>query len=51
MSKIELSLKNICQLFPENFTQEQMAQAQTVFLKELSLLAHKFYGGKIQTMP
>lgn len=51
MSKIDLSLKNIDKLFPENFTQEQIARAQTVFLKELSLVAHKFYGGKIQTMP
>ncbi len=51
MSKIDFSLNNINQLFPENFTQEQIARAQTVFLKELSLLAHKFYGGKIQTMP
>ena len=25
--------------------------AQTIFLKELSLLAHKFYGGKMMTVP
>jgi len=51
MSKIDLSLSNLNDLFPDDFTQEQIAKAKTVFLKELSLLAHKFYGGKIQTLP
>ena len=51
MSKIDLSLSNLNELFPNDFTQEQIAKAKTVFLKELSLLAHKFYGGKIQTLP
>jgi malate dehydrogenase (oxaloacetate-decarboxylating) len=27
------------------------AKAQTLFLKRLSLLAHRFYGGKMQTVP
>ena len=51
MSKIDLSLSNLDELFPENFSQEQIAKAKTVFLKELSYTTHKFYGGKIQTMP
>jgi len=51
MSKIDLSLSNLNDLFPNDFSQEQIAKAKTVFLKELSLLAHKFYGGKIQTLP
>ncbi len=51
MSKIDLSLSNLNELFPNDFSQEQIAKAKTVFLKELSLLAHKFYGGKIQTLP
>jgi len=51
MSKIDLSLSNLNDLFPNDFTQEQIAKAKTVFLKELSLLAHKFYGGKLQTLP
>ncbi len=51
MSKIDLSLKNLDELFPSNFTQEQIAKAKTVFLKELALLSHEFYGGKMQTLP
>ena len=51
MSKIDLSLKNLDALFPSNFTQEQIAKAKTVFLKELALSSHKFYGGKMQTLP
>ncbi len=51
MSKIDLSLTNLDVLFPDNFTQEQIAKGKTLFLKELSHATHKFYGGKIQTMP
>ncbi len=51
MSKIDLSLSNLNELFPDDFSQEQIAKAKTVFLKELSLQAHKFYGGKLQTLP
>jgi len=51
MSKIDLSLSNLDDLFPDDFSQEQIAKAKTVFLKELSLTAHKFYGGKMQTLP
>lgn len=51
MSKIDLSLQNLDELFPKDFTQEQIAKAKTVFLKELACSSHKFYGGKIQTLP
>src|SRR6056297_250774 len=51
MSKIDLSLSNLNELFPDNFSQEQIAKAKTLFLKELALLSHKFYGGKMQTLP
>ncbi len=51
MKTIDLSLSNLNELFPADFTQEQLAKAKTLFLKELSLTAHKFYGGKIVTMP
>lgn len=51
MSKFDLSLSNLDEFFPDNFSQEQIAKAKTVFLKELSRFTHKFYGGKIQTMP
>jgi malate dehydrogenase (oxaloacetate-decarboxylating) len=51
MSKIDLSLKNLDELFPSDFSQEQIAKAKTVFLKELAYSSHKFYGGKMQTLP
>jgi malate dehydrogenase (oxaloacetate-decarboxylating) len=51
MSKIDLSLNNLDALFPEDFTQEQIAKAKTIFLKELAFSSHKFYGGKMQTLP
>ncbi len=51
MTKIDLSLSNLDEIFPDNFSQEQIAKAKTAFLKELSLLSHSFYGGKIQVLP
>ncbi|MDX9695359.1 MAG: NADP-dependent malic enzyme [Bacteroidales bacterium] len=51
MSTIDLSLKKLEELFPSDFSPEQIAKAKTIFLKELSLLSHQFYGGKIQTLP
>jgi len=51
MKKPNLKLANLNELFPDHFSQEQLAKAKTVFLKELAFLSHKFYGGKIATMP
>ncbi|MBN2399616.1 MAG: NADP-dependent malic enzyme [Candidatus Aminicenantes bacterium] len=51
MKKPDLSLSNLNELFPDDFSQEQLAKAKTVFLKELAYSCHKFYGGKIATMP
>jgi len=51
MKNVDLTLKNLNELFPADFTQEQLAKAKTIFLKRLSLSAHKFYGGKMQTVP
>ena len=51
MKPIDLSLSNLNELFPSDFSQEQLAKAKTAFLKELALHAHRFYGGKIVTMP
>lgn len=48
---IKLDLSNIDGALPENFTQEQAAKAKTLFFKNLSLTAHRFYQGKIQTVP
>ncbi len=51
MSKIDINLTNLDELFAGNFTQEQIAKGKTIFLKELARTTHKFYGGKIMTMP
>jgi malate dehydrogenase (oxaloacetate-decarboxylating) len=51
MTAIDLSLKNLKKLFPIDFTPEQLAKAQTVFLKELSYSTHRFFGGKMMTIP
>ncbi|MDR0719599.1 MAG: NADP-dependent malic enzyme [Treponema sp.] len=48
---IDISLKNLDDLFPKTFTGEMKAQAKTIFLKELAIVLHEFYGGKIQTIP
>jgi len=51
MEKIQVDLSNLDKAFPEHFTQEQIAKAKTLFLKNLSESAHRFYEGKIQTVP
>ena len=51
MKEINLSLDNLDEVFPEEFSQEQIATAKTLFLKKLAEKAHKFYGWKIQTIP
>ena len=51
MKKIDLRLQNLDEVFPDNFTKGQVASAKTLFLKKLSESTHKFYGGKIQTVP
>ena len=51
MQSFDLTLKNLDNYFPKNFSEEQKAKAKTVFLKELSLTCHQFYSGKIATIP
>jgi malate dehydrogenase (oxaloacetate-decarboxylating) len=48
---IDITLSNLDGIFPAAFTEDQKARAKTLFLKNLSLEAHRFYGGKIQTLP
>jgi malate dehydrogenase (oxaloacetate-decarboxylating) len=45
------SLREIEELFPENFDEEKKARAKTIFFKNLSLALHRFYNGKIQVAP
>jgi malate dehydrogenase (oxaloacetate-decarboxylating) len=49
--KIDFELNNLRKVFPENFTEAQIAKGQTLFLKELAYVAHKFYSGKVMTVP
>ena len=49
--KISSSLDNLEEFFPSDFTEEQKAKAQTLFLKNLAASAHHHYKGKIQTIP
>ena len=51
MKKLKIDLTNLNEVFPENFSQEQIAKGKTLFLKKMSEDAHAFYGGKIQTVP
>ncbi|MFA7597972.1 MAG: NADP-dependent malic enzyme [Candidatus Cloacimonas sp.] len=47
----DLRLNDLDALFPVDFTEAEIAQAKTLLLKELSLHFHRYYGGKIQTLP
>jgi len=51
MSKVNLKLEKLGDMFPEKWTEEQKAKGKTLFLKYLSEKAHKFYGGKVQIAP
>ena len=51
MDKLDLRLDHLDRAFPDHFTSEQVARAKTLFLKRLALSAHRFYGGKMQTVP
>lgn len=51
MKKFDIKLENLAELFPKEFTKDQVAKGQTLFLKELSRLTHSFYGGKMMTVP
>ncbi len=51
MKELNINLSNLDEVFPENFTEEQIAKAKTLFLKRMAEKAHKFYGGKIQVVP
>lgn len=47
MEKINPDLSNLSKCFPDNFTNEQIAKAQTIFYKKLADSTHRFYGGKV----
>jgi malate dehydrogenase (oxaloacetate-decarboxylating) len=49
--EISLTLDNLNEAFPAEFTEAQKAKAKTLFLKKLAQEAHCYYSGKIQTVP
>ncbi len=51
MKTPDLSLSDLGSYFPDDFTPEQRAKAQTIFLQELAASTHSFYRGKTVTMP
>jgi malate dehydrogenase (oxaloacetate-decarboxylating) len=51
MEKISVKLENLGKIFPDNWSQEQIAKGKTLFLKRLAELSHKHYSGKIQVVP
>ena len=51
MKKLKIDLTNLNEVFPDDFSQEQIAKGKTLFLKKMAEDAHAFYGGKIQTVP
>lgn len=48
---MDIKLENLDKLFPESYTPEQLARAKTLFLKTLAEYVHRYYQGKIQTIP
>ena len=47
-----MDLSNVDECFPADFTEEQKAEAKTAFYKGVAeVVAHRFYGGKMQTVP
>jgi malate dehydrogenase (oxaloacetate-decarboxylating) len=51
MSAVDLRLEDLEGMFPAHFSAEQLARAKTEFFKALALTAHRFYGGKMVTVP
>jgi len=46
-----ISLESITNLFPDSFSEAQIAKAKTLFYKKMALKMHAYYGGKMQTIP
>ena len=51
MERIKINLDNLDKSLPDDFSDEQRARVQTLFLKKLSFETHLYYGGKVQTLP
>ena len=51
MEQPDPNLDRLDEAFPGDLSPEQFARAKTLFFKRLALSAHRFYGGKMQTVP
>ncbi len=51
MAQLNPDLSNLREYFLAKLPPHEVAGAQTAFLKQLSLLAHAHYGGKMQSVP
>jgi malate dehydrogenase (oxaloacetate-decarboxylating) len=51
MDKINLTLENLDEILSKHFDEANKAKAKTLFLKKLAELAHRYYKGKIMTVP
>jgi len=51
MEKINMNLDNLDAVLSEKLNEAQKAKAKTIFLKKLAELSHRYYKGKIVTMP
>lgn len=51
MKKIDAKLENLNEAFPDDYSPAQVAKAKTLFYKKLAQDGHRFYTGKIQTIP
>ena len=51
MTELHLTLDNLDEILSGQLTEEKTARAKTLFLKRLSEQAHRFYRGKMQTVP
>jgi malate dehydrogenase (oxaloacetate-decarboxylating) len=51
MTELHLMLDNLDTALSEQLAPDQIAEAKTLFLKKLSEIAHRYYRGKMQTVP
>jgi malate dehydrogenase (oxaloacetate-decarboxylating) len=51
MKRITMDLNNLDEVFREWFCENDTSRAKTIFLKRLAENTHRFYNGKMQTLP
>lgn len=51
MEEVKITLDNVTDLFSRFLPPDLVARAHTLFLKRLAYMMHRFYSGKMQTLP